>query len=224
MIEEPRRLPYGWRIVAGDRRFGADLWRLASGVGRSRAAARAAGAAADAAAPAGSRRAQAGHRTSACQQRQRTTPTPPPAANAHRTGAAPRRRRQRQAEAAGHQRRADADSPARGPPCPRSSPRPGKSMAAQPAIRAWCCAPAATPASPSRDRMARLMLNRDLAAGRFVQVPNIDGLSLATSNAGAVELWSGRPGHGPGRGKTSRFWDMFRLTRNRLWTGSITRR
>ena len=53
---------------------------------------------------------------------------------------------------------------------------------------AWCCAPAAIPASPCKGPDGTILLNRDLKAGDTYQVPNTPGVTMATSNAGAVEV------------------------------------
>ena len=61
-------------------------------------------------------------------------------------------------------------------------------MARRTAIPAWSCAPAADTRITVRGPDGQILLNRDLKAGDSYQVPNMPGLTLATSDAGAVEV------------------------------------
>ena len=189
MPDEPRRLPHGWRIVAGIVVLAVGYGDLASAVGRYR------------------------HR-SPCRRRHRSRrpkwrspraeararpPTrprhlsgdrirrlPSPAMTTGSSHAAAAARRQ-----APPPRRSLPQRPAR--PCPTASAASGRQAGTvygknNRNARVVLKAKGDTHMTGARCRTGTVYINRDLKAGDSYQLPNAVGLTLSTTNAGAVEV------------------------------------
>ena len=202
MPDETRRLPQGWRFVAGIVVLGGGLWRLASAVGRFRAAGGAAAAVARAAQSRAAPRRSPSPRGSPRRPRR---PVPAidnaaaaatPACGCAVRCSGPCRARSRQSAGFADQR------PRRQRGCRGAQPGHAESGAVGTAA-----ADAAATVYGKNNRNARVVLkakgdthitvrgangtvyiNRNLKAGDTYQLPNAVGLTLSTTNAGAVEL------------------------------------
>ena len=179
--EETRHLPRGWRIVAGVvvLLLGYGAWHLFSGgsdAGRGAAAAIAQSAQAAVAkaapAPAPAQTASAAPVTPAPSAETRASTAAPPPACRH-CGA-----RFNSGQAA-----ATADNAV----STIGADRRHASMASRTAIPAWCSRPAPTPASRCAARTAR-SISTAISRRATPNGAQLPGLSLATSNAGAIEV------------------------------------
>ncbi len=93
-------------------------------------------------------------------------------------------------------------------------------MASRTAIPAWCLQAQADTRSRCAAQDGTVYINRDLKAGDTYQVPNLPGFTLATSNAGAVEVDLDGQAHGSGGAEPANSRAGFRSTRSPLPTAS----